>query len=388
MVKLILVWVALAGSFTLLLGSYIYIQNTILFRNPLGDESILSRQMSGTNLTQWEDNLVFNSTRLFSQSLDFTGMPPIFVDNLTKTKARILGTAFSTLGLDLESANALSLPQNPFKYSSIPPIQEDRAWYGILGVFLLLPVSAAQLIQGIRKREPFRVGLVFLAFSFSICVILIRPGWTPNQGRYFLIPVMLTAPFIACIVQRGRGWRILDWIITILAFVTMFNTTASNVGKPLLSYTSLQQWSRPALEELGQTNIERFDSLFKYNFPNEKSIFDMDRTGRQLIQSGMSVKPVNFVNQNIPEVASLALKIPASYSIFPFFGGQLTRKLFLISAQESFPDEKWFQSNQIGYLLIYENEKDSAILPRWMVRYKTSGDWTIFTPIWSKTTTQ
>ncbi len=186
--KLLLSWMALASGFSLILGSYIYIQNTILFRNPLGEKSILSQQMSGINPNQWMENLDFNSARFFYQSLDFTGMPPIFVDNLIFAKAQILETVFSKIGLDLESPAALDLPQNPFRYTSFPPVQEDRTWYGLLGVFLFLPVSIAQFIQGIRKRDPFRVGLIFLAFSFSLCVIMGRQVGLPTRGGIFLFP--------------------------------------------------------------------------------------------------------------------------------------------------------------------------------------------------------
>jgi hypothetical protein len=381
--KLFLSWMVLTVSFALLLGSYIYIQNFSLFRNPLGEKEILTQQMSGANPAQWRENFALNSARFFFQSLDFTGMPPIFVDNLTSAKAQIMETVFSAVGLDLESSIALNHPQNPFQYSSIPIPQEDRAWYGLLGVLLLLPLSIAQLILGIRTREPYRVGLVILAFTFSLCVILVRPGWTPNQGRYFLIPVILTSPFIASVVRNGKLWKTLDWIITILAIVTMFFTTVSNAGKPIISSSGLQRLIRPTSEKLGQKNKEMIDSLVKYIFPNEKSIFDRDRTGRQIFQSGMSVKPVNFVNQFIPEESSLALGIPSIYPIVPFFGEHYARKLFLVFPPETLLDKSWFQDNQIDFLLLHLTDPKMPKPPNWLILYQTSGEWALYYPEWN-----
>lgn len=380
--KYLLIWAGLTVGFSLLLGSYIYIQNTSLFGNPLGNESTLSQQTSGSDPAQWKDNLFFNSTRLFYQSLDPTGMPPVFVDNLVDFKTRILRPLFGALGMDLESETALGMPQNRFQYSSIPPIQEDRAWYGLLGVLLLLPLSVVQLISGIRKRNPIGPGLVFLAFSFSLCVILIRPGWTPNQGRYFIIPVTLMAPFVASIVRKDLAWKILDWAIVILTAVTMFNTTVSNVGKPLLAYRDLQVWLKPYAAKWGQANTERVNALLQYSFPSEKTIFDLDRTSRQLIQSGMSVKPVKFVNQFVPADMVLAIQIPSSYSLFPFFGENLRRKLFPIESSEALPNQQWFLENQIQYLLIYQNSRDGSPLPSWLIPYQASGDWVIYKVTW------
>jgi hypothetical protein len=157
----------------------------------------------------------------------------------------------------------------------------------------------------------------------------------------------------------------------------------SNAGKPIISSSGLQRLIRPTSEKLGQKNKEMIDSLVKYIFPNEKSIFDRDRTGRQIFQSGMSVKPVNFVNQFIPEESSLALGIPSIYPIVPFFGEHYARKLFLVFPPETLLDKSWFQDNQIDFLLLHLPDPKMPMPPGWLILYQTSGEWALYYPEWN-----
>jgi hypothetical protein len=380
--KPIITWAAIFLGFSLILG--IYIQNTILFHNPLGDQETLAHQIGGQNQWGYKENLTYNSARFFYQSLDFSGIPPTFTDNLITAKASLFKPIFSTLGLNLESTVAVQKLEALFSYLENPPIHEDQTWYGLLGFFLLLPLSMYQFIQGVRRREPFRVGLVVMAFIFSLCVIALRPGWTPNQGRYFIPAVTLTAPFIASIVRNGRGWKILDWMIVVLIVISYSVVTVNNSSKPLFSYSRIQEVIKPLVRNNHPLNIKQINSLVQYYFPNEKDIWELNPTILQLFQNGMAVGPVNLVQRYVPENASLALGSAHYLPAFPFFGEHLSRKLYPVYPPEMLQDEQWFRDNHIEFLLLHLNDKQMQKLPSWLIPYHRSGEWELYYPEWVK----
>jgi len=382
--KPILTWAAASLAFSLLLGSYIYIQNSILFQHPLGDRETLARQVGGQNLWGIKENLVYNSARFFYQSLDFSGIPPIVTDNLMTAKASFFQPIFSSFGMNLESNIAVQKPESLFSFLENPPIQEDQTWYGILGFFLLLPLSIWQFIQGVRLRDPFRIGLVIMAFCYALCVITFRPGWTPNQGRYFIPAVTLTAPFIASIVRHGRGWKILDWMILVLSVIGFSVVTVNNSSKPLISYSHIREAIKPLIRYDNPQNIKRINSLVRYYFPNEKDIWELDPTYLQLFQNGMAVRPINLVQQYVPEDASLALGFANYLPVFPFFGQHLTRTLFPVYPPDKLQEEQWFRDNKIEYLLLHLNDKLMPTPPSWLIPYQRSGEWQLFYPEWMK----
>jgi hypothetical protein len=382
--KSILTWAAASLGFSLLLGSYIFIQNTILFNNPLGDQETLAHQIGGKNQRGYKENLIYNSARFFYQSLDFSGIPPIFTDNLITAKTSFFKPIFSTLGLNLESAVAVQKPEGLFSYVENPPIQEDQTWYGVLGFILLLPLSIYQFIQGVRYRDPFRVGLVLMNFCYILCVIAFRPGWTPNQGRYFIPAVTLTAPFIASIVRQGRGWKSLNWMIVVFTMVSYSVVTINNSSKPLFSYPHIQEVIKPLVRYNQPQNIKRINSLIRYYFPNEKDIWELDPINLQLFQNGMAIRPVTLVQQHVPENASLALGFANYLPAFPFFGEHLTRKLFPVYPPEVLLDEKWFKENNIEFLLLHRTDQSMPTPPSWLIPFQRSGEWELYYPEWVK----
>jgi hypothetical protein len=380
--KPILTWAAASLAFSLILGSYIYIQNTILFHNPLGDQETLAHQIGGQNQWGYLENLTYNSTRLFYQSVDFSGIPPTFTDNLIIVKASFFKPIFSTLGLNLESNVAIQKPEGSFSYFENPPIHEDQTWYGILGFFLLFPLSIWQFFQGVHHRDPFRVGLVLVAFFFSLCVIAFRPGWTPNQGRYFIPAVTLTAPFVASIVRPGRVWKILDWMIVVIAVISYSFVTVNNSSKPLFSYSHIQEVIKPLVRNKHPLNIKQINSLVRYYFPNNKDIWELDPINLQLFQNGMAVGPVNLVQRYVPENASLALGSAQNLPSFPFFGEHLSRKIYPVFPPEILQDEQWFRDNHIEFLLLHLNDKLMQNPPSWLIPYQRSGEWRLYYPEW------
>jgi 4-amino-4-deoxy-L-arabinose transferase-like glycosyltransferase len=382
--KLIITWILASMVSVFLLGSYIYFQNSIFFGNPIGNKQSIAAEINGRSEGTFANKLTFNTARLFYQGIDFTGLPPLIIDNLINTKSRILKPVFYTLGMNLESTVAVHRLSALFKYLDIPPIQEDTSWYGLLGFFLFVPLSIINFIRGIRERDPFRIGLVVMSFAFFLVVIALRPGWEPFEGRYLIISIALISPFAADILRKGLGWRILDWLVVAIAAVTMFNVTLSNANKPLISYPRLQEMIRPLFAGSSEREIEWINSLIRYSFPNSNDIWDMNHTERQLLQNGSMVGPVNLVQQYVPVNSSLALGFANYLPVFPFFGEHLTRKLYPVYPPEKLQDEKWFKDNKIEYILLHLNDKLMQNPPAWLIPYQRSGEWELYYPEWVK----
>ena len=382
--KLIITWILASIVSVFLLGSYIYFQNSIFFGNPIGNKQSIAAEINGRSEGTFANKLTFNTARLLYQGIDFTGFPPFMTDNLIKIKSKILKPVFSSLGMNLESTVAVHRLSARFNYLDYPPIQEDTSWYGLLGFFLLVPLSIIHFIRGIRLRDPFRVGLVIMAFLFFMSVIALRPGWEPFEGRYLIISIGLICPYTADILRKGLGWKILDGLVVALAAVTMFNVTLSNVNKPLISYPRLQEMIRPLFSGSSDREIERVNSLVRYSFPNSHDIWDLNRTERQLLQNGSMVGPVTLVQQHVPENASLALGFANYLPAFPFFGEHLTRKLFPVYPPEVLLDEKWFKENNIEFLLLHRTDQSMPTPHSWLIPFQRSGEWELFYPEWVK----
>ena len=105
--------------------------------------------------------------------------------------------------MDLETPIAVHDAKVLFHYEDIPPIQEDRSWYGLLGFVLVFIITPIQLVQGIRQRDPYRVGMVVVAFSYSILVIALDLVGILTREWYFIPVVASTAPFLASLVDTG-----------------------------------------------------------------------------------------------------------------------------------------------------------------------------------------
>jgi len=385
--RIILRWLIVTGIGTILFGSYIYLQNLIIFKNPLGDPETLSQQVGGQKGWGLKDNLTYNSARFFYQSLDVSGIPLQFSDNLVALKTYIFKPIFSALKLDLEAPRATHDAKVIFQYGEIPPIQEDRSWYGLIGFTLIFILTPIQLIQGIRRRDPYRIGLVAISFFYSLLVIAFRPGWDPYQGRYFIPVVTFTAPFLASLVRTGLGWRVTVWIVVVISAGTMLYSTVTNNGKPLLSYPRLQGLLIPNGSAETTLTQNRLMTFAQINFPAQKDIWDMDMIGRQLIQSGMMVSPVRMVAKSVPEDASLALGFTQNLPVLPFFGNHLSRRIYPVYPSDKLRDKSWFQDNNIDFLLLYLSDPRMPNPPAWLIPYKTQGNWDLYYPEWNKPAT-
>jgi hypothetical protein len=130
---------------------------------------------------------------------------------------------------------ALRIPANPPESTStsfgfFPNTwpNEDRSYFGLLGLFLVLPLAFGYSGAFVLRRTSAARGLFGLALPLYTLALAL--GYTYNAwiGRFMLIPVALVMPLAA----RLYPFRLLAVVATVVAVGTLGVTHAYNVLKP------------------------------------------------------------------------------------------------------------------------------------------------------------
>ncbi|MBN1304716.1 MAG: glycosyltransferase family 39 protein [Anaerolineales bacterium] len=318
----ILTWIGCSFFSFILLGSYIYIVNTIEYRNPFGPQEFIRRAVVNEDFSLYNQT-VLKISRWSYQMLDPIGLPAPVNGYFTRGKAKAANVIFTALDIPVESEIGVDqYPSNQFVLTEHPLVQEDVAWFGPLGYLLFLPVVIRQAIIGIRQKHIYKIGLMLLGCSLFLGVLLLKTGWTHNQGRYFILSVTCLAPFLAGFYSRERQRRILHWAVSLMAIVVMLTVTLNNAAKPLAGVSA---------------------------------IWKLDRSSLQTIQAKYLHSLIRLVDNNVPEDATLGILGVATRE-YPFFGAHFTRKLVLIYPPERLLDANWLLENNVEYVL-FENAK-------------------------------
>ena len=180
------------GAF-LLLGVYMFVVNLLNFGHPMGPETAVNAQTGSMDRQALVENFTYNTFRLAYQSIDPTGLPDPLTGYSFKLKGLITEKLLDLIHFPVEADIAVA-EGHQFRLRERYVLQEDAAWYGPLFAFLVLPASLYQLVKGIKKKDALRVGIFIMGASFLIIDAVLRPGWDPFQGRYFIPTVMITTP--------------------------------------------------------------------------------------------------------------------------------------------------------------------------------------------------
>ncbi len=277
-------WSAAAVVGFAVFSSYIFIQNMILYHNPLGiSENVVKYSILLEDPQSSWDTLKYNIPRLLYQSIDPTGIPYPWFRRFIALKSMIAEPFFNLIGLNLEAPLVIS-PGHNFTYEVFrmdegfyDQVFEEAAWYGMVGFLLLTPIAIYQFVVGIRRRHPYGIGMFIAAASFLIILVLFRPGWDMYQGRYFLPLVTLYAPFMAFLYRPGWASRILRGFVLVISIIIVMTVHTFNASKPLREFRmnmgeTLNVWTAPRndLITLPQTSLRPLLYLLDKKLPPEK----------------------------------------------------------------------------------------------------------------------
>jgi hypothetical protein len=303
--------------FFILLGSVIYIQNQIVYKNFMGETNAIEAVSNVHSRESRFSNLWLNFNRIAYESIDTSGLPSILEGYLFRGKAYLGKMVYSAINLPMES----SIGSNPsskitFNFLTRYPVSEDFVWFGLFAPLLLIPLSVYQGFFAVKNRDPIPIGLIAVSFSFIFFELLIRPGWDINIGRNFTIAVIPIVPFIATLYQTSPKSRFGVLIIVLVSLYIVFNLLLHNPAKPL---------------------------------GGDNAIWGLPRNEKLALQNGWVLAPLNMVEEKIPGKAVLG--IYGNFFEYPFFGEHFQRTLLPLT-KKLLKNNSYLESKDVDFILV------------------------------------
>ncbi len=308
----------------LLFSSYMYIQNTVLWHQPLGRGAASNPWSLQTSVGSEKQNSFWspqnfakytfhNIAKYIFISYDFSGLPTKVSKPFYDLREMIAVPLFEKAGIPLK------LAEFDVKQRLIAS-NENWAWFGFVGFILFFPIMIIQSITAIKKRDSIRIVLIgsILVYSLLWSSILSRiDGWTIYSGRYFVPAAMFLAPLIAGIYKKGVGSKILCAFLVIASLYIGYETLLNDYAKPLWNKAEVFAWNR-----------------------NEK-IYEVSRDQEPMIRS------IDYV---LPR-GTLGLALSPSLMEYPFFGEYFKRTLIPIYPYDMMQNTQWLKEQQIDWIL-------------------------------------
>jgi len=305
-----------------LLSSYMYIQNTIIFNNPLGGSATDGNTwvLQGSNLNNyWKPKnalkyTFFNLSRYIFASYDTTGISSEIVEPFYKIRDAIFIPIFEKTQIPMKSGE--------FDINVRPNfVSENYAWFGMVGFILFFPLVIIGFIYSIKKKEPIQGILIFNIILYALiwsAIIARENNWTMYSGRYFVPSALLFSPLIAMVYKNNFWNKLLCSFLVVASIYICYGTMLNNYTKPLISQGAIFKWTR--LEKI-------------YNM-------------------GWDQYPVGVaIDKYIPKKATLGTALDTSIVEYPFFGEYFQRKIIHIFPFNKMNDTQWLQSQDINWIL-------------------------------------
>jgi len=315
--------IQLAGAFTvafILFSSPVFISNQVHFGTPLGPEALEMTSQASTDINLPE-HIALMTGRWTYQVVDLPPLPEPVLSNLVKVKAWLPELLGSGKFFSLEKNSAL-LNEHAFDYSRQTPFSEDSAWYGIIGCVVFFVVSIFLILRAVKRLEPLIVLVAVLWLTTPISFAILRSGWTPYDGRYFIPLFALLSIGLAAMLEllKPSLAKSITWILVILSGLTLLLSIYNNPAKAFWGYRAFWQ-------------IHRLDSISAQSQDTKDMIY--------------------LVDQTIPLDARLGVATTESvYYEYGMYGDRFTRMIIPVYPPDRVCDAEWLNSQGIDYLLV------------------------------------
>jgi hypothetical protein len=285
-------WAVASVAGIVLLGSYAYVQNLIAFGRPFGPSTSRSGAppiASGEVWSLYTRHLRDNLGRYLFQLADFSPLPFRWPEAIYPTKAAVFSRVFDWAHIPVEASDTIALGQ--FDLRTPIPADENTAWFGPLAIFLF-GAALVQSYDSVRHRDVRRFWLLVLGLGFLITQSAME-AWTPYKGRYYLIPISVAFPLLACLVGTRGWWRVgLTVVVAALGLASMFTLTLNSAILRQITWRDALSPSR---------KIPLWPDEFRYQ----------------------------MVRRNVPDDASIGLTSGLNFRDYPFFGEHFTHYVTL-----------------------------------------------------------
>ena len=329
----------------LLFSSPIYISNTIHFGSPVGPDAAAMTSTALASELSIGQYLGINITRWSYQFLDFSALPRPISAIFINGKARLMENLIGLLNFEFEGDLA-TMNAHVFYWKTQYALQEDEAWFGLIGVLLVFPTAIAAFIRGIKKRELlFAAPLFFLVTSMVTCS-LIRPGWTPYDGRYFLPLAAICAALLPMWFESGKIKMIVQYAVMLVSVLSIMMSVVYNPAKQIIGGASV--WK-----------MNRIDQITRQSYSSKEMLY--------------------LVGAAIPEDAVVGIASDyLDYQEYGVYGEGFTRTVIDVFPPERISDNEWLAEQSIEYLLVLVSEGYPDAVADDYQYVDSLGDWSVY----------
>ena len=344
--KELVYWGSSAGLLFLVFSSPIYISNWFHFQSPVGPDAAAMTSVAITAETTIWNYLWINITRWCYQLFDFSWLPHALEVIVVNGKAWVMQQLFGVFRLQLEG-NIATMNAHEFYWNTAYQLQEDEAWYGLIGALLIFPTSLIAFIQGIKKKNIyFLTPFIFFITALVTCS-LIRPGWTPYDGRYFMPLSALCATLLPMWLKGEKSRTYIQYALVGLSLFTIMMVVAYNPSKQVVGGAAI--W-----------NMNRIDRLTRQSYTSKEMLY--------------------LVEGAIPEDAVVGIATNhIDYQEYGIFGENFTRRIVNVYPPEKIADKTWLNQRGVTYLLILVSEGYPSGIANGYQYVESLGDWVVYT---------
>lgn len=219
------IWILTSFVSTLFLGSYIYIQNQVVYGGPLGPGERGSGAVGLKRGTNYRFELLRdNVARYGYQLVDFSPLPSALSLPSNLLKQEMFTSIYGVLHIPVEE-NMNTMPkQREFRLDRFTgTLTENDSWFGPLTTFLIISIVAQLIRWKNSKYEVAQIAPLILFFGF-LFLHSAAQKWTPAKGRYYMIPIALSFPAMAVFFSfySERVNRIFRIVFVLLGLTSMF----------------------------------------------------------------------------------------------------------------------------------------------------------------------
>ena len=290
-----------------------------------------------------------NSGRYLYQAASLDGLTGRFKLSAQNARASAFRAMSGWLNLDLEVRDYISAgDEEYFSYAEKLTLNEDSAWFGPLSL-LLFPAAVIAVLAGKNKarRRYLWVSLAFLLTVFIMVAVLIS-GWSPTNGRYLVLPMLVFTPLFAVLIPKKRIWSgLVTLVLSISAFYLAVSTLLINDSRPLVTQQTLYSFQAKTLEKWDDSGFiggvyakyiaNRVIESLVLTSPDRKDIRHQSYYDNLFHQSTSNIPDIEFVNASIPADAPLFIYMRKNIIEFALFGVNRSRDLVPVSGLQQVP---------------------------------------------------
>ena len=286
-----LVELAAAGAVaTAALGGFVYVSNAIHDGSPLGPASV--REPFKPDVTASGTASSFG--RILYRFVDLSGYrPDLRVNDAIRRGGESIFRALHV------ATNPPEATQTLFSFQPNTDVNEDRSYFGPLGVFLLLPLCIVGLGAYVLRRGSRAEAALALAIPCFALELALTYRYNVWLGRFMVVPVALAAALAA----RAYATRLISTTFVCVGIVFLALALQHNERKPV-----------------GREGAP---------------VWSLSRTDAESLTAPAYRMPFEAVETLVAEDATIGYRLGDEDLDYPLYGARLSRRLVRLPERDT-----------------------------------------------------